>query len=180
MTVHTTYDPDADACYIGLGTTREGAVRSRVVLPGVQVDIDSTGKLVGIEILGAAALVHADVLSTMAPPAEWLTLKEAGALIDRSPETLRVLLHTHKLNGRKQGRDWVVERTAIEAYVAKITGRVSERDRVRDGEKVRQSKKAAAAQRTGKVYTSPTGKVFTKRGEKQYGIVIKKVSKRSR
>lgn len=46
-----TYDPDADAAYVALS---DAAVQeSAEVSPGIVLDYDSRGRVVGIELLGA-------------------------------------------------------------------------------------------------------------------------------
>lgn len=46
-----TYDPEADALYIGFG---EGAATVEEVAEGIALDWDAEGKLLGIEILDAS------------------------------------------------------------------------------------------------------------------------------
>lgn len=58
------YDPDADAAYLRIGTpVHDGEIAStREVEDGILFDFDAAGKLRGIEILGAGALLQAGVL----------------------------------------------------------------------------------------------------------------------
>ena len=55
MPPETTYDPEADAVYIALADARprEGTE----VAPGVVLDLDADGRLVGIEITNAKAML---------------------------------------------------------------------------------------------------------------------------
>lgn len=46
-----TYDPDADAAYVSLSNTT--VQESAEVSPGVVLDYDREGRIVGIELLGA-------------------------------------------------------------------------------------------------------------------------------
>lgn len=46
------YDPAADALYVRLGETK--IVESEQVQPGVILDFDESGKVVGVEILSAS------------------------------------------------------------------------------------------------------------------------------
>lgn len=46
------YDPSADALYVRLGESR--IVESEQVQPGVILDFDEAGKVVGVEILAAS------------------------------------------------------------------------------------------------------------------------------
>jgi uncharacterized protein YuzE len=50
-----TYDPDADAAYVGLSDI--AVQESAEVAPGVVLDYDSEGRVVGIELLGARKLL---------------------------------------------------------------------------------------------------------------------------
>ena len=45
------FDPDADAAYVRLAESH-GRRRGREVGPGVVVDVDDAGEVVGIEVLG--------------------------------------------------------------------------------------------------------------------------------
>lgn len=51
----TTYDPEADALYIQLGSTRP--VDAEEVAPNVMLDYDAEGRLVGVEVLTASKLL---------------------------------------------------------------------------------------------------------------------------
>ncbi|MEU0885387.1 DUF2283 domain-containing protein [Lentzea sp. NPDC005914] len=70
------YDPQADAAYIYFTDTDLAPGRDMVPLdtpPGVQamVNMDwKDGKIVGVEVLGAAALLHPDLLTQATLPGE--------------------------------------------------------------------------------------------------------------
>lgn len=49
---------------------------------------------------------------------EEMTLIEASAYCGLAVNTLRVLLHRRRLEGRKRGRDWFVLPAAIARYLA--------------------------------------------------------------
>ena len=49
--IKTTYDPAADAMFIWLGPEDAVSVETREVSPGVLLDYDSNGRLLGIEVL---------------------------------------------------------------------------------------------------------------------------------
>jgi uncharacterized protein YuzE len=74
--VRITYDPDADAAYIYL--TDEALMPGRDSVPvdppeGIQafVVLDwREGKIVGLEVLDASALLHADLLALAVRPGE--------------------------------------------------------------------------------------------------------------
>lgn len=53
----TTYDRDADALYIRFADA--AVVESQEVRPGVVIDLDSQGRMVGLEILDASEHVSA-------------------------------------------------------------------------------------------------------------------------
>ena len=49
--IKTTYDPEADAMFIYLGPEGVRSANTVEVSPGVMLDYDGEGKLIGIEIL---------------------------------------------------------------------------------------------------------------------------------
>ncbi len=49
--IKTSYDPEADAMFIWLGAEGEKAVETREISPGVMLDYDADGRLLGIEVL---------------------------------------------------------------------------------------------------------------------------------
>lgn len=71
-----TYDPEADAAYVYLvSEITEGSVAQQVHsirLPHnngeVTLDLDNTGHILGIEILGATASLPAELLDTASSP----------------------------------------------------------------------------------------------------------------
>jgi len=50
-----TYDPEADAAYVSLGET--AIVDSDEIAPGVVVDYDADGRIVGFELLSVSRVV---------------------------------------------------------------------------------------------------------------------------
>lgn len=48
----TTYDPEADAAYVRIG--RGKVAETREVTPGVLLDYDAKGRLLGVELLTAS------------------------------------------------------------------------------------------------------------------------------
>jgi excisionase family DNA binding protein len=115
MGVHTSYDRHVDECYLRLGETRAVAY-SKTVMPGVKLDFDKEGRLLGVEVLAASRRLHRDVIESLEAPIDWMTLVEAGLYLHRSRSTLRVLLNAGKLKGRKKGRDWLVARRELDTY----------------------------------------------------------------
>jgi uncharacterized protein YuzE len=72
------YDKAVDAIYIGLSTLKpEGVIE---VADGINIDVTSDGKVVGIELLDASQKVSLDTLLTYEIAAdsigEWVQLKE--------------------------------------------------------------------------------------------------------
>lgn len=56
-----TYDPEADALYIQLRAVAPGTARCENLTDDVTLDYGPDGKLAGIEVLDASALVGADL-----------------------------------------------------------------------------------------------------------------------
>jgi uncharacterized protein YuzE len=124
MPITTTYDREADVCYVRFGDGARSVATTQVVAPGIQLDRDAAGRVLGLEILQASTRVPDDALRDAGDPVEWLTLAEAGAYAGRSPSTLRVLLNTGKLEGQKRGRDWLVARHVLENYAERVYARL--------------------------------------------------------
>ena len=51
------YDAEVDALYIQFREVRDGSVETREISDGVSVDFGADGKLVGIEVLEAGAML---------------------------------------------------------------------------------------------------------------------------
>lgn len=49
--IKTSYDPEADAMFIWLGPEGAKATETREISPGVMLDYDGEGRLLGIEVL---------------------------------------------------------------------------------------------------------------------------------
>jgi uncharacterized protein YuzE len=49
--ISTTYDPQADALYVRIAPKGTGVAETREVQPGVMMDFDAEGRLIGIEVL---------------------------------------------------------------------------------------------------------------------------------
>ena len=60
MTVRFHYDADADAAYLRFSEAE--VVESEEVSPGVVIDYDAEGRMVGIEVLKAKRKLPADAL----------------------------------------------------------------------------------------------------------------------
>ncbi len=55
------YDSIRDLLYIWFATPGKKAARTETVTPGVHVDFDRRGRLVGIEVLDASEILHQKV-----------------------------------------------------------------------------------------------------------------------
>lgn len=53
--ITTTYDPEADALYVYLAARDAKALDTREVAPGVMLDFDARGQVIGIEVLSVRA-----------------------------------------------------------------------------------------------------------------------------
>jgi uncharacterized protein YuzE len=49
--IKTSYDPEADAMFIWLAEEGAKSTETREVAPGVMLDYDAAGRLIGIEVL---------------------------------------------------------------------------------------------------------------------------------
>ncbi len=50
--IKTSYDPEADAMFIWIAPEDVASVETREVSPGIMLDYDAAGQVIGIEILG--------------------------------------------------------------------------------------------------------------------------------
>lgn len=53
--MRTSFDPEADAFHARFAADEVAIDQTREVAPGVMLDLDATGNLVGIEVLGISA-----------------------------------------------------------------------------------------------------------------------------
>jgi uncharacterized protein YuzE len=53
--ITTTYDPEADALYVYLASRDAKALDTKEVAPGVMLDFDARGQVIGIEVLSVRA-----------------------------------------------------------------------------------------------------------------------------
>lgn len=65
----TTYDPQADAAYVRLAPKGTKIKSTREVEPGVILDLDPDGRLVGIEVLNVRSRVSAGGVALATLPA---------------------------------------------------------------------------------------------------------------
>ena len=122
MSITTTYDPDADALQIQFGGS-SGVVRTTVVRPGVHLEFDGSGRLVGLEVLEASHVMRADALLNLDDGTEWLSLSDAAEAAKLSASTLRGQLNKGRIVGEKRNRDWVISRHVLETYLDEVEQR---------------------------------------------------------
>ena len=60
MSVRLSYDPSADAAYLRF--SEEAVAESEEVSPGLVIDYDAGGRMVGMEVLAARTRLPADAL----------------------------------------------------------------------------------------------------------------------
>ena len=112
--MRTTYDEEADVLAILLADAEVEETRS--IAPGVEVDYDSDGRVLAIELLNASKKY--DLTGTqLEAPDPFYSLAAAGALFGLSPTTLRHQIERDVLAGVKIGRNWVVHRDDLDAYM---------------------------------------------------------------
>lgn len=116
--IRTTYDMEADALMVQLRSAERGErVRTQVVAPGVHLDFDTAGHLLGLELLGASQHLPRETLAALPSPVQYLTLAEAAKESGLAPATLRVQINHGRLKAVKRGRDWFVDTTALLNYL---------------------------------------------------------------
>ena len=49
--MRTSYDPEADAMFVGFGPEGVKSAETEEVAPGIMLDFDESGEVIGIEIL---------------------------------------------------------------------------------------------------------------------------------
>lgn len=106
--VRVLYDPEADALAIDLVNNPKSRIKTRRLNPDLRLDIDETGRLVGIEVLNASHHYPRKRLEQLPTGVEWLTLAEAAEESGLSTSTLRIQINKGRLPGTKRGRDWLV------------------------------------------------------------------------
>lgn len=53
--ISTNYDPEADALYVRIAPKGTPVAETREIEPGVMLDVDAKGSVIGIEVLGVRA-----------------------------------------------------------------------------------------------------------------------------
>ena len=112
--MRVTYDKKDDILAILLADTE--VEETRTIAPGVEVDYDSDGRVLALEFLNAGKkydLSEAD----FGAPDPYYSLAAAGALYNLSATTLRHQIARGVLEGVKFGRNWMVHRDDLHAYI---------------------------------------------------------------
>ena len=52
--MRTSYDPEADAMFIWFGPEGVKSTETEEVAPGIMLDFDSDGRVIGVEVLGVS------------------------------------------------------------------------------------------------------------------------------
>ena len=67
---------------------------------------------------GIAKLEETNLMTDDFNPSEWITTKEAATLTGYEPAHIRYLARKGTIKGKKFGRDWMISRSSVAAYVA--------------------------------------------------------------
>ncbi len=135
------YDKSVDALAITFVENPRSA-RTKEVAEGINLDFDSKGNLIQIEILDATRFDSARKLGQLPSARVALSLAEAAAESGFSADTLRSLIHKKRLPATKDGRASPISLHTSSLETAGAAGRsASSRERARariiDGKKPR-------------------------------------------
>ena len=111
--MRATYDQRSDSLAIVLADAEVEETKN--IAPGVEVDYDSSGRVVAIEVLHASDKYDVTDIGLEAPD-QYLSLAEAGELVGISPTTLRHQIARGVLPGKKIGRNWAVHHRDLFRY----------------------------------------------------------------
>ncbi len=127
--MRTVYDQRSDSLLIVLANAE---VEETINIDhGVEVDYDSSGRVVTIEVLHASNKYDVTEV-TLEAPDPYLPLAEAGELVGISSTTLRHQIARGVLPGTKIGRNWAVHQRDLFKYANE---RSVKRSRERSGQK---------------------------------------------
>lgn len=110
------YSKDVDALAISF-VDRPRSARTKNVAEGINLDFDSKGRLVQIEILNASRFASPKKLAQLPRTSCKLTLSEAAKESGLEHDTLRRLVNNGRLKAVKEGRDWMVELADLYTYL---------------------------------------------------------------
>ena len=111
--MRATYDQRSDSLAIVLADAEVEETKN--IAPGVEVDYDSSGRVVAIEVLHVSDKYDVTDVVLEAPD-QCLSLAEAGELVGISPTTLRHQIARGALPGKKIGRNWAVHHRDLFKY----------------------------------------------------------------
>lgn len=110
------YDENVDALAISFVENPQSS-RTTQVAAGINLDFNSKGKLVVIEILDASRFAPRSKLRKLPTARQELTLADAARESGLSADTLRSLIHKKRLLASKNGRDWKVSFADLYTYL---------------------------------------------------------------
>lgn len=110
------YDENFDALAISF-TEKPRSARTKKVAEGINLDFDTKGNLVVIEILDASRFASPARLRKFPSAREDLSLAEAAEESGLAADTLRSLINKKRLPGKKVGRDWKVSLADLYTYL---------------------------------------------------------------
>lgn len=110
------YDKEVDALAISF-VDKPRSARTKRVAEGINLDFNTKGDLVMIEILDASRFASPEKLSKLPAASHQLTLAEAAKESGLEHDTLRRLIHNGRLKATKEGRDWMVELADLYTYM---------------------------------------------------------------
>ena len=109
------YDHGADVLEVELSDAP--AARTEVQEGRVVVQFDRVGRVLSVQVLEASRQFDARYLSQLRSPVIHLNLAEAAKESGLAAATLRVLLNSGRLKGKKRGRDWFVTAADLDTYL---------------------------------------------------------------
>ena len=125
-----TYDKAMDVLAILLADAEVEETRS--IAPGVEVDYDSTGRVLALEFLNASKKYDLSG-AKLEDPDPYYSLAAAGATFGLSPTTLRHQIGRGVLPGTKFGRNWMVHRDDLYKYLKERSRKAKSSAGARDG-----------------------------------------------
>jgi len=111
-----TYDEKTDLLVIDLDEAASAA-RSAFLAPNSSADLDERGRLIRVVVASASGLYDRAHLRHARANPVWLQLADAAEESGLSHSTLRQLIHSGRIAGRKVGRDWQVARAVLQDYL---------------------------------------------------------------
>jgi uncharacterized protein YuzE len=68
--IRTSYDPEADALFVWFGAEGAKSTDTQEVAPGIMLDFDATGRVIGVEVLDVRERASGVVTNARADAAE--------------------------------------------------------------------------------------------------------------